>query len=243
MDKNYYEILEVDRNASPEIIEKAYKTLAKKYHPDLQNEFHKKEAEETFKIINEAYQTLSDPEQRALYDQKIKNTVISQDKYNEMYQQNQILKDKLNDLQQHMYYENNYSNNAHIRNSANTHYNTTKDNTQNINFNSVQNNEQNSDYKIQAEQYQIDLEYEKQMNQARQQAYHDAYIQDLKNRGYKIKYKKTFSDYIKDLIAFIIFIAILLLLLQIPFVRDFFIDIYNNNPLIQLFVNIFKNKS
>ena len=92
MDKNYYEILEVDRNASPEIIDKAYKTLAKKYHPDLQDEFHKKEAEETFKIINEAYETLSNPEQRALYDQKIENTVISQDKYDEMYQQNQVLK-------------------------------------------------------------------------------------------------------------------------------------------------------
>ena len=34
--KNYYEILEVDKNASEEVIEKAYKTLAKKYHPDLQ---------------------------------------------------------------------------------------------------------------------------------------------------------------------------------------------------------------
>ena len=61
---------------------------------------------------------------------------------------------------------------------------------------------QNSDYKIQAEQYQRDLEYEKQMNQARQQAYHDAYIQDLKNRGYKIRYKKTFKEYLKNLLAY-----------------------------------------
>lgn len=38
MEKNYYEILEVDKNASPEIIKKAYSTLAKKYHPDLQPE-------------------------------------------------------------------------------------------------------------------------------------------------------------------------------------------------------------
>ena len=38
MKENYYDILQVNMNASPEIIEKAYKTLAKKYHPDLQKE-------------------------------------------------------------------------------------------------------------------------------------------------------------------------------------------------------------
>ena len=43
MEKNYYEILEVDKNASDEIIEKAYKTLVKMYHPDLQNGMLKKE--------------------------------------------------------------------------------------------------------------------------------------------------------------------------------------------------------
>lgn len=100
MDKNYYEILEIDRNASPEIIDKAYKTLAKKYHPDLQDEAHKKESEEKFKIINEAYQVLSNPEQKALYDQNLVDSNISQDQYEEMYRQNQILKDQLNNLQQ-----------------------------------------------------------------------------------------------------------------------------------------------
>lgn len=100
MDKNYYEILEIDRNASPEIIDKAYKTLAKKYHPDLQDEAHKKESEEKFKIINEAYQVLSNSEQKTLYDRTLINNSVSQHQYEEMYQQNQILKDKLNNLQQ-----------------------------------------------------------------------------------------------------------------------------------------------
>ena len=58
--KNYYEILEVDRNASKEIIEKAYKTLAKKYHPDVQEQNLKNIAEEKMKLINEAYSVLSD---------------------------------------------------------------------------------------------------------------------------------------------------------------------------------------
>ena len=52
--KNYYEILEVDSKASPEVIEKAYKTLVKKYHPDLQNAINKNEYEEKMKEINEA---------------------------------------------------------------------------------------------------------------------------------------------------------------------------------------------
>ena len=52
--KNYYETLEVDKKASPEVIEKAYKTLVKKYHPDLQNEENHVEYEEKMKEINEA---------------------------------------------------------------------------------------------------------------------------------------------------------------------------------------------
>ena len=58
--KNYYEILEVDRKASPEVIDKAYKTLAKKYHPDLQDENNKNIYAEKMKEINEAYNVLSD---------------------------------------------------------------------------------------------------------------------------------------------------------------------------------------
>lgn len=66
--KNYYEILEVDVKASKEIIEKAYKVLAKKYHPDTQSEDKKDWAEAQFKEINEAYEILSNAELRKNYD-------------------------------------------------------------------------------------------------------------------------------------------------------------------------------
>lgn len=69
--KNYYEILEVNENASKEVIDKAYKVLAKKYHPDLQEDKNKKAAEEKIKSLNEAYEVLSNTEKRQAYDNKI----------------------------------------------------------------------------------------------------------------------------------------------------------------------------
>ncbi|GBD04412.1 Chaperone protein DnaJ [bacterium HR19] len=66
--KDYYEILGVPRNASQEEIKRAFWELAKKWHPDRVPPEKKKEAEEKFKEINEAYQVLSDPEKRKIYD-------------------------------------------------------------------------------------------------------------------------------------------------------------------------------
>jgi molecular chaperone DnaJ len=63
--RDYYEVLGVDRNATDEEIKKAFRGLAFKYHPDRNREDG---AEEKFKEINEAYQTLCDPDKRAAYD-------------------------------------------------------------------------------------------------------------------------------------------------------------------------------
>lgn len=65
---NLYEILEVSEKASKEIIDKAYKVLAKKYHPDLQPPEKKQSAELKMKQINEAYKILSDTAKRKEYD-------------------------------------------------------------------------------------------------------------------------------------------------------------------------------
>ncbi|MBP6586359.1 MAG: J domain-containing protein [Flavobacterium sp.] len=64
---DYYKILEIDKSASDDDIKKAYRKLARKYHPDLNP--NNKEAEGKFKEINEAKEVLSDPEKRKKFDQ------------------------------------------------------------------------------------------------------------------------------------------------------------------------------
>ncbi|MGN1269505.1 MAG: J domain-containing protein [Clostridia bacterium] len=123
--KTLYELLEVSETASKEIIEKAYKVLAKKYHPDLQKEEDKEKAEQKMKQINEAYDILSDDTKRAKYDEELKfkrqqeeiqknqaqnsqtqnNQTIATNNYNQNYNQEQTqeelekMRQKINEMQ------------------------------------------------------------------------------------------------------------------------------------------------
>ena len=65
--RDYYEVLGVDKSASDDVIKKAYRKLAKQYHPDLNP--GDKNAEAKFKEVNEAYEVLSDKDKKARYDQ------------------------------------------------------------------------------------------------------------------------------------------------------------------------------
>ena len=82
--KDYYGILEVNEKASPEIIDKAYKTLVKKYHPDLYSSIEKIEADKKLQDINEAYHILSDHFLRSQYDLELqRERMRSQEKQRE----------------------------------------------------------------------------------------------------------------------------------------------------------------
>ena len=64
--RDYYEVLGVDKNADEKTIKKAYRKLARQYHPDVCDE---PDAEDKFKEVSEAYAVLSDDEKRQRYDQ------------------------------------------------------------------------------------------------------------------------------------------------------------------------------
>ena len=64
--RDYYEVLGISKSASEDEIKKAYRKLAKQYHPDVNKA---PDAEAKFKEINEAYEVLSDPQKKATYDQ------------------------------------------------------------------------------------------------------------------------------------------------------------------------------
>lgn len=190
--KNYYEELEVSRHASSEVINKAYKTLAKKYHPDSTKE-NKELAEERFKEISEAYETLSDTEKRKKYDEQL-NTfepIIDVNKYNQLVKDNQFLSSEISRLKDN--YSANYSSHQNTNTYSASHYaNSTVNNIKNTTSNNTS----------------------RSTNQNK--SYYEPSIIDI------IKYKidhwiKNLIAFV--LTIFIVFI-LLCILLYIPFTRD-----------------------
>lgn len=122
--ENYYKILEVDKDASPEIIEKAYKLLVKKYHPDLQTGNDKLIAEEKIKKINTAYDVLSNEQKRKEYNEQLESNFVSPEEYKLILNENIELKNQLNYLKNKMYnnVQQNYTYNQPHYSNMNTNY-------------------------------------------------------------------------------------------------------------------------
>ena len=141
MEKNYYEILEVDKHASQDIIKKAYNTLAKKYHPDLQPEEQKEKAQKQLQLINEAYEVLSKPEKREEYNKILQKSTISQETYNSIFEENKKIKNIIYELENEI-----YNNNSFYNNKLNTQENLYNNNIDLNNSNSNNNyyNEEDS---------------------------------------------------------------------------------------------------
>ena len=225
--KNYYEILEVDSKASPEVIEKAYKTLVKKYHPDLQNGIKKNEYEEKMKEINEAYAVLTDDYKKTAYDEQLKSTIISRDEYENAIQENERLRNELEKnaaVNNNQFYNQRTQNNNYQRQMQNNEYNSFEDGNAITNMGRV-----------------LREELKRATENAYNKAYEDAYVQDMKNRGYKIRYKHDFKYYIKLAGCILVIILAFMIIYQIPIVKGFFTKLYENNIFFRIIVNLFKS--
>ena len=201
--KDYYQILEVNKSASPETISKVYKFLAKKYHPDA-NPGNSQEAEEKFKQISEAYEILSNEEKRKKYDEELEDDINSSS--------TQTV--SLEDFIELRNYCQQLENTLEQYTSENSSSSSNNDNINNYNVSSFNNNEAQKQA------------YEEAVNQA----YHDAYINSLKNMGYKIKYKKTVKEQFKSFIALVICIIVIYILFKliwiIPVLKTWFLSLF-----------------
>jgi curved DNA-binding protein CbpA len=205
--KDYYEILEVNKKASSEMISKVYKILAKKYHPDA-NPNNIQEAEEKFKEIAEAYETLSDEEKRKQYDLELETEETQT-------QPDVVPLDEFIKLRNYCEQLENTINNSNSQQNANSAQYNQNSSLFNKNYNNSEDIKQAND-----------KAYEDAINQA----YHDAYINNLKNMGYKIRYKKTFKEYIKSFLALAITALLIFILLKIiwvvPQFKNWFISLF-----------------
>lgn len=209
--KNYYEILEVDKNASKEIIDKAYKTLVKKYHPDLKTDFEKIEAESKIKEINEAYDILSDKFKREEYNKNLQNNFISIEEYNLLIDENNKLKKEINIL------KNNFNNNSF----QNNNYKNYNNYYENFNYKNVNQDNNNFSSKYNNTNYN---------NNNNSDFINELFNGLFFNKKYnKIKNKKNNKS---KLIPFFIFLLIISIISQLPLIKEIFFGDFPRSILI-----------
>lgn len=232
-----YDILEVSRKASKEIIEKAYKTLAKKYHPDLQTAENRAYAEEMMKKINEAYDVLSDDTKRSEYDRQLEEQ--EQQKYEQrQYQQEQQFYQGQQQYQQYQEQQRSY-NNANM-NYSNSNQNNVYDRQQNVNTGTNENN--GNDWRSQfaklnrRDQKKVIKKIEKDANEEYRKQY-ESYFRSL---GFRIKHKWTLKDFIIIGIVILVLTFIFSILWLIPSTHEWLVQIYEENFLIKILVDIIR---
>lgn len=207
---NLYELLEVSEKASKEIIEKAYKVLAKRYHPDLQEEKDKKQAEEKMKQINEAYTILIDDERRKAYD--IELNAKRQEEIQRKMQENTKVNNEITRVEQEAF---NDLQNANMKRQ--------KEEQDKIN------RKLEEEQKSNMEKLQADL----------QRTYSNAYNNYLRSLGYKIKEPWTLKRFIELMKVLIILAVIIIFIWFFPPTHKLIIDFYEQNVVLKFIIDIF----
>ena len=207
---NLYELLEVSEKASKEVIEKAYKVLAKRYHPDLQEEKDKKQAEEKMKQINEAYTILIDDEKRKAYD--IELNAKRQEEIQKKMQENTKVNNEITRVEQEAF---NDLQNANMKRQ--------KEEQDKIN------RKLEEEQKSNMEKLQADL----------QRTYSNAYNNYLRSLGYKIKEPWTLKRFIELMKVLIILAVIIIFIWFFPPTHKLIIDFYEQNVVLKFIIDIF----
>lgn len=206
-----YEILEVSENASKEVIEKAYKVLAKKYHPDLQAAENKAAAEIKMKQINDAYDILSNEIKRKEYDAQLER---------------KRQEEKQNQEEKIVYQS--AAPNVNINNTS-----------QNDNLSEEERRYRDIQRRRYEENLKKEQEkIKKQMEKNMQEEYENAYYNYLRGLGYKIKERWTWEKTKALIITLTIIILLGIILWYIPPTNKMMLDFYNSNKLIKIIIDI-----
>lgn len=222
--KTLYEILEVSETASNEVIEKAYKVLAKKYHPDLQTPENKTTAENKMKEINEAYETLSNEQKRKEYDAELA--------YKREEEKN---KNTVNQSMDYRQYQNNQSNESYTNQS----YMNNNQYAQSDNIYNKVDDMQRRRYEEQLRKQEEKMR--KQMQENLQREYENIYYGYLRSLGYKIKERWTWRKTKQLIIVIAVLIVICIGLWFFPPTHNMLVEFYENNRIVKIIVDIIVN--
>ena len=204
---NFYELLEVSEKASPEVIDKAYRVLAKKYHPDLQQQSDKKQAEGKMKQINEAYEVLSNEQKRKEYDEKLE-------------QERRVKQQQ----------EQRNANVINTQDSERASYS-----NENVGFRPPprQQEEDNFNGYVSKEQRKI----KKRIEQEYTRKYEEAYDNYLRSLGYTVKERWTWERVKRLAITLIAVIIAIIFIWFFPPTHKILVELYENNPVIKPLVD------
>lgn len=211
---NYYEILEVSEKASKEVIEKAYRVLAKKYHPDGKPQEEKAKAEQRMKQINEAYDVLSNEEKRRKYDSD-----LQWQKQQEEDRKRQEEQRKMQETYEQMLQEERTINRQ----------------------NGEERDQEVAQNKSYATNENSRMASAKAIHSQMQRAYRQAYNDYWRSKGYKIKEKWTWKK-TKDLLkALGIILLIILFLWFFPPTHQMLVSFYEDNFIVKAVVDVIVN--
>lgn len=211
---NYYEILEVSEKASKEVIEKAYRVLAKKYHPDGKPQEEKAKAEQRMKQINEAYDVLSNEEKRRKYDSD-----LQWQKQQEEDRKRQEEQRKMQETYEQMLQEERAINRQ----------------------NGEERDQEVAQNKSYATNENSRMASAKAIHSQMQRAYRQAYNDYWRSKGYKIKEKWTWKK-TKDLLkALGIILLIILFLWFFPPTHQMLVSFYEDNFIVKAVVDVIVN--